>query len=148
VNVSNYLKKEKVLDRITGKLGSPDEDLMREVESSILAEGEKRDDFRRAIVGQIGAWGLENPGKTPDYRRLFTSYIEKLEADFFNERKKLITKNLVSVLKFLGDGEGELSEEEREAAARTVKTMRERFAYPEPCTAECVAYLLRERYRP
>ncbi len=146
-NVSHYLKKEKLHDRITGKLANADEELMREVESSILAEGEKREDFRRAIVGQIGAWGLENPGKTPDYRRLFTSYIEKLEADFFSERKKLIAKNLVSVLKYLGDGDGELLDEDREVATRTVNTMRDRFSYPEPCTAECVAYLLRERYR-
>jgi predicted Ser/Thr protein kinase len=146
LNVSHYLKKEKLHDRITGKLASPDEELMREVESSVLAEGEKRDEFRRSVVGQIGAWGLENPGKTPDYRRIFSNYIEKLEADFFRERKKSISKNLVSVLKLLGDGAGELGEQDKEIASRTVATMRDRFHYPEACTAECVAYLLRERY--
>lgn len=146
LNVSHYLKKEKLHDRITGKLASPDEELMREVESSVLAEGEKRDDFRRSVVGQIGAWGLENPGKTPDYRRIFSNYIEKLEADFYRERKKSISKNLVSVLKLLGDGAGELGEQDKEIASRTVATMRDRFQYPEACTAECVAYLLRERY--
>jgi len=145
-HVSHYLKKEKLHDRITGKLANADEEMMGEVESSILAEGEKRDDFRRSVVGQIGAWGLDNPGKQPDYRKLFPSYIEKLEADFYADRRKSIAKNLVSVLKLLNDGSGELAEEDREIAKRTVNTLRDRFHYPEPCTAESVAYLLRERY--
>lgn len=145
-HVSHVLKKEKLFDKITGKLADPDEDMMREVEASILAQGESRDDFRRAVIGQIGAWGLDNAGRTPDYRRIFPHYVEKLEADFYRERRKVISKNLVSVLKYLGDGEGELGEEDREIAARTVKTMKERYNYPETCTAEVVSYLLRERY--
>jgi len=146
LHVSHALKKEKLHDRITGKLLDPDAELMKEVESSILAEGEKREEFRRTIVGQIGAWGLENPGKQPDYRKLFSSYIDKLEADFYEERRRVIQKNLLAVLKRLGDQAGELTEDEREVADRTIGTMESRYHYPAACTAECVACLLRERY--
>jgi predicted Ser/Thr protein kinase len=146
LHVSHFLKREKLLDKITGRLAEPDEGFMREVESSILAEKEDRLEFRKAIIGQIGAWGLENTGKTPDYRKIFTHYIEKLEEDFYRERRKVIAKNIVSALKLLGDGVSELSEEDREVADRTVKTMANRFHYPSACAAECMAYLLKERY--
>ncbi|MCC7381853.1 MAG: serine protein kinase PrkA [Deltaproteobacteria bacterium] len=146
LHVSHSLKKERLFDKITGKFANPDEDMMREVEASILAAGENRDDFRRAIIGQIGAWGLENAGKTPDYRRIFTQYVEKMEADFYRERRKLIAKNIVSALKLLGDGESELGEEDREVARHTVRTLETRYHYPQACSAECLSYLLRERY--
>jgi serine protein kinase len=146
LNVSQYLKKERLFDKITGKFAEPDEDLMREVEASILAQGESRDDFRRAIISQIGAWGLDNVGRTPDYRKIFPHYIEKLEADFYRERRKLLAKTLVSILKLLGDGAGELTSDDRELAAHTIRTMATRYGYPETCTAEVVTYLLRERY--
>jgi hypothetical protein len=69
-----------------------------------------------------------------------------MEADFFRERAKLIAKNLVLVLKVANEEGAELSEEDREVARRTLDTMRERHGYPEACTAECVAYLLKARY--
>lgn len=146
VNVSAYLKKERIHDKVTGAYQTPDEDFMREIELAVLPDGEKRDDFRRAVIGQIGAWGLEHAGQTPDYRRLFPSYVEKLESDFYKERAKVIRKNLVSVLKYLGDGEKELEEADLEVARSTVKAMETRYRYPRECTAECVAHLLRERY--
>ncbi len=146
LHVSHAVKGEKLQDKVTGVFGKPDEALMKEVETSILAEKERPSDFRQAIISQIGAWSLENPGQRPDYRRLFSHYIEKMEADFFRERAKLIAKNLVLVLKVANEEGAELSEEDREVARRTLDTMRERHGYPEACTAECVAYLLKARY--
>ncbi|MBI4819736.1 MAG: serine protein kinase PrkA [Deltaproteobacteria bacterium] len=148
LQVSYFVKKERVLDKITGKYVTADEDLMKEVESSILQKGESREDFRRAIIGQIGAWSLEHLGQTPDYRKLFANHINKLESDYFQERKKQISRNLVDVLKLLGDGASEMSPTELDNAKSTVKNMLERFGYPETCTAECCAYLLKARYTP
>ena len=147
LHVSHYLKKEKLQDDVTGEYMHADEEMMAEVEASILADGEDSDDFRKALIGQIGAWGLEHAGQSPDYRRLFPKYIEKMEGDYYRERRRAIAKNIVSSLKYLGDGERELNDEDRAIAKHTVETLRDRFGYPPEATAECFAFLLKERYQ-
>ena len=146
LHVSHRVKKEKVLDPITGNYIDPDDAFMREVEASILSKAEDREDFRRAIIGQIGAWSLEHPGQRPVYRELFANHIEKMEGDFYKERRKVIAKNIVTVLAYLSDEEPDLNEEDLAVAKRTAETMRTKYGYPEACTAECLGYLLKERY--
>lgn len=146
LNVSHLLKRQKLLDKITGNYIDPDQDFMREVESSILAENEDRDEFRRTIIGRIGAWGLEHAGQTPDYRRLFPRYVEKMEEEYYQQRRKLIARNIMATLRYLAEDSGQMSEDELAVAKRTVDTMKARFGYPQPCTAECASYLLKVRY--
>jgi serine protein kinase len=145
--ISAHVKKEKLFDKVTGKYVEPDQDLMREVEDVLLAGNESREDFRRAVIGRIGAWGLENPGQSPSYRKLFPVYIEKLEDDYFRRQKRIIRKNLEALLDHLGDGELKAFGEEQAAASeRTAALLESRFGYHRACTAECAAYLLRQRY--
>ncbi len=146
LHVSHFLKREKLLDKVTGKHIDPDQELMREVETQILAANEDRDDFRKAMIGRIGAWGLDHAGQALDYRKLFPRYVEKMEEDYYGQRKKVIAKNIVHTLQLLGDGQSQMSDDEIAVARRTVDTMRERFGYPDACTAECLAYLLKVRY--
>lgn len=145
-HVSHALKKEKLLDRITGGYVDPDKELMEEVESHILADGEDAEDFRKSVISRIGAWGLDNPNETPRYRDLFKSYVEKMEADYYRQQKKTIAKILQAVLELLSDGEGPKEAELAERARHTVDQMTSRFGYPEACTAECAAYLVQARY--
>ena len=146
VHVSHLLKKEKLLNPTTGDYEDPNRELMEEVENLILAEDEDEDDFRRAVIGRIGAWGLDNQGETPNYRDLFPVYIEKMEADYFRRQRKVIGRLLQAVLQTLSGETGNLDEEEVNGARRTIDTMRTRFDYPDPCTGECAAYLLKARY--
>jgi predicted Ser/Thr protein kinase len=147
LHASNHVKKAKILDKVTGRYLPPDEDMMREVERVLLAEGEDREEFRRAVIGRIGAWGLEHAGQTPNYRQLFPRYIEKMELDYYRRQRKVITKNLKNVLDILGEGEFKSNEErEIEIAQRTIARMKERYGYEQACTAECASYLLKKRY--
>jgi hypothetical protein len=98
------------------------------------------------VIGRIGAWGLEHAGQTPDYRQLFPRYVEKMEEEYYQQRRKIIAKNIMSTLRFLAEDLGNMSEEDVAVARRTTETMKTRFGYPEPCTAECAAYLLKTRY--
>lgn len=145
-HVSAMVKKEKILDRITGKLVDPDLELLKEVEDVLLAENESREDFRRAVISRIGAWGLDNAGQTPVYRKIFPSYIERMEEDYFRRQRMVISRNLQSVLDYLADETSVSDPDRREVAQRTVATMEKRFGYPPTCTAECAAHLLRKRY--
>ncbi|MEQ9496365.1 MAG: serine protein kinase PrkA [Deltaproteobacteria bacterium] len=147
VHVSHFVKKEKLLDKITGKYVDPDTELMSEVESLILAEGESRDDFRHSIINRIGAWSLDHQGDKPNYRELFAGYIDKMESDYFAKQRKVIAKNLRALLDLLVDeNDKNVRDETRKAAERTIEVMESRFGYAKPCTAECAAYLLKARY--
>ena len=146
-HVSALVKKEKILDRITGRLVDPDEELLEEVEDVLLAEAERRDDFRRAVIGRIGAWGLEHAGQTPNYRTIFPHYIERMEEDYFQRQREVIGKNLESVLDYLSDEAQVEDPDRREVAMRTVTALEKRFGYEPSCVAECASYLLKQRYQ-
>jgi serine protein kinase len=145
-HASHHVKKAKLLDKVTGRYLPADEDMMREVERVLLAEGEDREEFRRAVIGRIGAWGLENAGQTPNYRKLFPRYIEKMEVDYYRRQRKVITKNIKNVLDVLQGEVRTTDEKEIEIADRTITRMKERYGYERECTAECAAYLLKKRY--
>lgn len=146
VHVSHHVKSEKVHDKVTDNYVAPDERMMREVEELILAEGEKRADFRRQIIARIGAWGLEHPNETPNYRTLFPRYLESMEADYYERQRRRIARTLAALLEVLSGEQGRASPEEREAAQRTIRTMQGRFGYEAVCTSECAAYLRQQRY--
>ncbi len=147
LHASHHVKKAKLLDKVTGRYLPADEDMMREVERVLLAEGEDREEFRRAVLGRIGAWGLEHAGQTPNYRTLFPRYIEKMEIDYYRRQRKVITKTIKNVLDILGDGEIRNAEErELEVAQRSITRMKDRYGYEKECTAECIGYLLKKRY--
>ena len=144
-HVSALVKREKILDKYTGNLIDPDQDLLEEVEDVLLAERESREEFRRAVIGRIGAWGLDHAGQTPNYREIFPYYIERMEEDYFRRQRRVIAKNLRAVLMHL-DKDTSLSEELTKVADRTIETLRSRYGYDPICTAECTAHLLRQRY--
>lgn len=146
VHISHLLNNEKLLNPTTGQYEEPNRELMEEVESLIVADEEDNQDFRRAVIGRIGAWGLDHRGETPNYRELFPVYIEKMESDYFLHQRKVIAKTLQATLQVLGDETSNLDEEELASARRTIETMKSRFHYPQACTGECVAYLLKARY--
>ena len=146
VHVSNHLKKEKILNPTTGVYEDSSRELLEEVEALIVAEDEDEDDFRRAVIGRIGAWGLENQGETPNYRELFPVYIEKMESDYFRRQRKVISRMLQVILQVLAKDVASLDDEEVAQAKRSIDSMTTRFGYPTACTAECAAYLLKARY--
>jgi len=145
-HISHLLKNEKVLDRITGKYVEPDRDLMKEVEDVILAEGEDRDEFRRAVIGRIGAWGLDHSGEQPRYRELFRNYIERMEEDYYRRQRRVILRNLQHIVDVTYEQGPPLDDGSQEAAIRTIERMQSQFGYTQACTAECAAHLLRTRY--
>jgi len=145
LHASTLLKKEKLFDKVTGQYVDPDKELLEQVEDVLLAEGEDRDEFRRSVIGRIGAWSLEHSGQSPDYRKLFDSYIERLEENYYSHQKKQIAKHLRAVLDYMA-GEKLQPNGDKEMAETTLASMEKRFGYPRACTAECAAFLLRAKY--
>ncbi|MBI5509634.1 MAG: serine protein kinase PrkA [Deltaproteobacteria bacterium] len=145
-HVSHWVKKEKLLDPVSRAFVDPDEKLMGEIEKVLLSGNENADDFRRALIGTIGAHALEDPDRPPDYNVIFKHYQQRLREDFYAKRKKELKKLNETFLKYTGKDKGELDAKEEEGAARMLKALTSRYGYCENCARDTVAYLMRKRY--
>ncbi len=148
VNVSHWLKGEKIPNRITGASERPDERRMSEVESLIKPEGEDRYSFRRGLISAIGAWRLDHPSeKRVEYSRVFPELFRRMRDHFFEERKRTLRRNKENVLRYLAADEAEQMEpRDRQAVEELLANMRERYGYCENCAKEAILLLMRRRY--
>ena len=140
-HVSAWTKKVKLDDPVTGIHGDADEELMKEIESVLLASDEKRDEFRRSLITQIGAFKLEHPDDDVDYELLFGSYTHRLKEDFYEKRRSVVEKVQENFLKTLEGEDKNLDARDKEH----VSAMRENLfakGYNESSATKAVAYLL------
>lgn len=89
-HVSAWTKREKLMHPTTQKLVDPDSAVMGEVERVLVAKGEQKEDFRRALISQIGAFRLETPEGDVDYKTLFQHHLKKLKSSYFEEQTKAV----------------------------------------------------------
>lgn len=143
-HVSAWTKKEKLPDPVTGKLVEPDGDLMKRVEEVLLQPQESPEDFRRSLIGQIGAYKLEHPDEKVDYELLFGGYMKRLNEDFYNQRKKAVHRLEQAFLKVLDGDDKDLDTREREQ----VETFRRNLAslgYNDASARSAIAFLMKRR---
>jgi serine protein kinase len=147
MHVSHWVKREKMRDPTSGDLRDADETFMTEIERVLMGEGERPQDFRRAVIGTIGARALENPNDTPDYADIFKSYIYRLREDFFQKRKKVIRRINENFLEYTSDeGQRSLDAKDKEQALNMLKALETGFGYCKHCARDTIAYLLKKRY--
>src|SRR6185436_11287960 len=127
-HVRHWVKNEKMRNRHTGEMERPDEKRMAEMEGIVMPRGDDPGEFRRGLIGQIGAHRLENPEGAMDYARIFPDLFRRLRAHFFEERKRALSR-------------GEL-----EQVNQTLAAMRERYGYCDVCAKEAILFLVRKRY--
>jgi serine protein kinase len=86
-NVKAFTQKQKVKNKFTGKDEEPDERLMRSIEEKMDIPESRKEDFRREIMGHIGALATE--GKRFNYRS--NERLQKaLEAKLWDDQKDTI----------------------------------------------------------
>jgi len=145
VNVSHWVKQERLLDKVTGKLVEPSEDFMRDIEDSMMSKKEERIDFRKALIGQIAAYALEHDNEKPDYQILFSQYLKRLEESFFAQKQKQIERYLDQFVKYFSDQKSALQPKDIEQVERMQKNMIERFGYNEESVKETIAFFCTKR---
>ena len=146
VNVSHWVKGERVANRVTGAYEKPDEDRMIELERLVKPEGDDRGDFRRGLIAAIGAWRLDHPTDTVEYGRIFPDLFRRLRDHFFEERKRTLRRNKENVLKYLSDERGSLSPKEVAAVEEMLRNLTSRYGYCEHCGKDAILFLMRKRY--
>lgn len=145
-HVSHWVKHERLQDPTSGQMIDPDPNLMDEIERVLMGEGEKAEDFRKSVIGNIAARSLDHPDEAPDYGKLFKTYIQRLREDFFDRRRETLRKINENFLKFTSDEAKGLDPKEAEQVAAMKKTLEDRFGYCVHCARDTVAYLLKTRY--
>jgi serine protein kinase len=145
-HVSYWVKREKVPNPLTGVDEDPDQELMADVERllAVRASGMSPADFRHEVIAKIGAWSLDNPGKRPDYERIFPRPIADLREAFFTDRKRQVTKINQDLLVYLVDGADKMAPEAVAAVATTLDNLKRRFGYCDKCAKDAVLALLKK----
>lgn len=144
-HVSQWLKGEKVYNRITGRHEEPDEELMESVEDMLDIE-EDIEDFRHSLISTIAAYSIDHPGEKIDYRRTFPNFFEALQRKFYEERQQQIRRIQESLLRYFEDEKKKMDRDEIEAVETTLKNLKTRYGYCDQCAREAVAFLLSNRY--
>jgi serine protein kinase len=149
MNVSNWVKGERVYNRVTGKYDDPDESLMASVESMLDVEPPARTAFRRDLISAVAGHAIDNPGVQVDYTKAFPRYHAKLREATYSNRKKQLGAIARDVLIALSKEEGAaaaLDAERLKAAKGTLERLYSRFGYAAPSARDAIGELLGRRY--
>lgn len=144
--VSSWVQGEKVANKVTGKSEKPDEGRMAEFEGYVMPRGEDANDFRKGLISSIGAHKIENPDGAVDYTRIFPDLFKRLRDHFFEERKRLLGRNVENILKFLSEDRGTLSAREQAQVRQTLDTLDKKYGYTDTSARDAVVFLMRKRY--
>ncbi len=143
VHVSNWVKKERVYNPMTGAYENPDVELMGRIEKQL--EAGAAEDFRRNLISVVAAYAIDNPGSKPEYARLFPRYIDRLRESYYGERRKQITTILEDILALIE--EGPQPPADRMGAAKTaLERMKSTYGYDDESARDALRELRRDRY--
>ncbi len=144
--VSAWIKGEKMQNKVTGAQEKPDEGRMAEFEQIVMPKGEDPSEFRKGLISNIGAHKLDNPEGELEWARIFPDHFKRLRDHFFEERKKLLRRNVENLLKFLSGEKGSLSAREQTSIRQTLDTMNQRYGYNDASARDAIVFLIRKRY--
>jgi serine protein kinase len=143
-HVSAWTKKEKVMDA-AGRLTEPEVELMNSIERVLVPEGETVEDFRRALISQIGAHRLDHPDGAVDYGMLFGKQLKKLNDDFYEQRHEAIER-VARLYMQTQTGQPPQDARDREQVEALSVGMRSR-GYTDSSAGAAIAWLMSNRRR-
>jgi serine protein kinase len=157
VNLTAYLKKEKIRNPVTEKSEDPDAYLMEEFER-VVGVSEDREQFRQNIMTQLGVYALDNPnaGKDGmDYSRVFPDLMKRLR-DFYIDEHSQLMKRVYDAITLFEQRDGGAAPEGRtrtveqidaeKMALSMVENMKKKFGYTEVSAREAFVYLFQKLY--
>ncbi len=153
-NVNALIKGEKIKNNITGKYEEVDTYFITEFEKGInLKEGPEN--FRSTLISKLGAYYLDNRGKTITYKEVFPDLVNRLKESFRNEQKKTIQMISRNIVYFEAEKQGEenggsgktpLSRENREEIQGILDNLHKNYGYSQNGALSLIKVLLKTRY--
>src|SRR5438874_1414756 len=142
LHVLAWTRGERLRNPHTGEMERPDEEMMAQTESIVMAGSEDRREFRRGLIAAVGAHRLEHPEGEIDYSQIFPDLFRRLRDHFFDERRRTLRKNSEKVLRYLGEERAQLSSREIQQVESMLQAMKDRYAYCEHCAKDAIVLLL------
>lgn len=142
-NVVAQVKKEKVLNKITGSYDDPSEKLMKDVETIIGTTG-SISAHREALLGRIAAYKLDNPNKKLVLSDIFENYLKKIQDHYHAEQQSIVEDNYKAILT-LDEENHNLSDKQIELAETTIKNLSTRFSYDEISAKSALKFMISHR---
>jgi hypothetical protein len=139
------VKKERLLNRLTGQYEEPDEKLMGEVERLLDVKGDGGE-ARKQMISAIAAWSLDHPGEKVEATKVFPQYLRRIRDAMYAERRTAVAKLARDVVVLMRD-EGEGLDAQRKADARAcLDRMARLFGYCDHCATDAASVTLRKRF--
>lgn len=142
-HVTHWIRKERVLNRITGKYEEPSAQIMEDVEEMLQITGNP-ELFRQNLIGRIGAWRIDHPDQAIDYKLMFPAYIRRIQESYFEQNRRALEQVLTDFVAFYGEGLS-LPDEQRHRVEEMMRVMATEQGYCSHCAVDVVGVLLRER---
>lgn len=143
-HVSHQQRGEKLENAITGQFEDADEAFMAEMEEHFELKGDAAD-FRRSLLGRIGAASQSGPVGKQDYRDLFPDLFQTLEGSYYEAQKPTVRKAAIDALAWLANDGAALSEADVKRVQTTLDELKVKFGYCEASAKEVVSLLVSER---
>jgi predicted Ser/Thr protein kinase len=142
-HVSNWVKKERVFNPLTGRDEQPDLELMKSVEEHLGADDPQT--FRNELLSSIAAWAIDHPEQEVDYESLFPRYIEQVRQAYFNERRGQIGEIGRAIVSVLEDDDA-IDAVLREAAQQALQVLVGVYGYERSSAKIALGALIDARY--
>ncbi len=137
-HVSHAAKGEQLFNEVTQRYSDPDQPFMHSVEERLGVD--KAEEFRGELLGRVAAWAIDNGAGPVDYEQVFPSWIQQLEAAYFEEHRKELREVADALLAELREGKAL-----EEAGPTGVRF--HGFGYEPSSLAIALGALMDERYR-
>lgn len=145
-HVSAWLAGEKVSSPRSGRLESPDELLLGEVERLLGVMTEARG-WRETLLGRIAAWAIEHPDKTLDRRVVFADLVRQLREGVFRERRPAVARSCRDLVLLVRESGAGLDAGRRAAAEGFLARLCTEFGYVPGTAADAAEALVRQRFQ-
>ncbi len=149
LSINAIIKGEKIKNNVTGKFEAPDSYFINEFESNVHMN-EAPEKFRSSLIARLGAYALDNRGKTIVYSDVFNDLAHLLQESFRKEQKKIIDKIANNLMLYLseknGDSSHSLPQDVRELITTIINSLEKKYHYSENGAISSLQYLLKMRY--
>lgn len=142
--VSQWVKKERVFNPVTGKDEEADVDLMASVEKKLDSDDAQA--FRNELLSAVAAWAIDHPEQDVEYETLFPRYIEQLRQAYFDERREQVGEIGQAIVALMEDDDA-LDDEQREAAQQALQVLVGVYGYERSSAKVALGALVDARYR-
>jgi serine protein kinase len=143
-NVSVWVKKERIRNRLTGEYEEPDEKLMREVERLLDVKGDAQES-RKQSISAVAAWSIDHPGKKFDAAVVFPHLLKRMREAILGDRKPDVARLVRDVVLLVREEAVGLDTARKRDAEAAIGRL-ERVGYCRFCAADAASALLRKRF--